>query len=314
MAGPLGLAALGAFLVADIVLVGLAVRSTSAAPAASVGSAGKDRPAADSGVSAGGASTPTTGGTDSAPATTAPAALTAVPLTVGLVAVDDRTAWRFDAGTCADGGSTMAVTDDGGKTWQPRVAPFDVTVRVRVRDNGSAFAIGADDDCKARFRQSDDQAETWDAPVAVPGVWYRDAKDPAVVGTEAGTKGKPCDSAGVVDLAVDDDSATALCGDGQVLESEAGREWSQEATLDGALAIALAGDRTLALLAVPDCAGLAVVDAAQPEEVRGCAPADLTEVSAGQLALAARNGAVWVAAGGAVLRSSGDLAEWTTAG
>lgn len=313
MAGPLGLAALGAFLVADIVLVGLAVRSTSAAPAASLGSAGKDRPAVDSGVSAGGASTPTTDGTDSAPATTAPAALTAAPLTVGLVAVDDRTAWRFDTGTCADGGSTMAVTDDGGKTWQPRVAPFDVTVRVRVRDDGSAFAIGADDDCRARFRQSDDQAEGWDAPVAVPGVWYRDAKDPAVVGTEAGTKAKPCDSAGVVDLAVDDDSATALCGDGKVLESEAGREWSQEATLDGALAIALAGDRTLALVTAPGCAGLAVVDAAKPEEVRGCAPADLKGVSAGQLALAARGDAVWVAAGGAVLRSSGDLAEWTAA-
>jgi hypothetical protein len=313
MAGPLGLAALGAFLVADIVLVGLAVRSTAAAPAESLGSAAKDRPAADRGVSAGGTSTPTTGGTDSAPATTAPAALTAAPLTVGLVAVDDRTAWRFDTGTCADGGSTVAVTDDGGKTWQPRVAPFDVTVRVRVRDNGSAFAIGADDDCKARFRQSDDQAETWDAPVAVPGVWYRDAKDPAVVGTEAGAKAKPCDSAGVVDLAVDDDSATALCGDGKVLESAAGREWSQQAAIDGALAIALAGDRTLALVAVPDCAGLAVVDVAKPEEVRGCAPADLTQVGAGQLAMAARGGAVWVAAAGAVLRSSGDLAEWTTA-
>lgn len=310
MAGPLGLAALGAFLVADIVLVGLAVRSTAAVP---TGSAGKDRPAADSGVSAGGAATPTTGGTDSAPAA-APTSLTAAPLTVGLVAVDDHTAWRFDTGTCADGGSTVAVTDDGGKTWQPRVAPFDVTVRLRVRDNGSAFAIGADGDCKARFRQSDDQAQDWDTSAAVPGVWYRDPKDAAVVGTEARTKAKPCDSAGVVDLAVDDDSATALCGDGTILASRAGREWSLEATVDGALAIALAGDRTLALVTVPECAGLAVVDAAKPEEVRGCAPADLGAVSAGQLALAGKGATVWVAAGSAVLRSSGDLAEWTTAG
>ncbi len=317
LSGPLGLVALGAFLVVDVALVGLALRSTAAEPAGAGVAGTPARPAAESGVAAGGAGTPspTSGTTDSAPTTEAPAEdalLEPTPVTLGLVAVDDTTAWRFTTGSCGDGGSTLAVSEDGAQTWQPRVAPFDMTLRVRVRDTGSAaFAIGADSDCRPRFRQTRDAAQTWDRPAPVPGAWYRDVQDPAVVGTEAGARAKPCDAAGVVDLAVDDDSAVALCGDGRLRSSATGKQWSDEGSVDGALAVALADGRTLALLAAPDCAGLAVVDAADPDTTLGCAPLDLSGVEAGQVALAAAGDAVWVAAGDTTLRSSGDLAEWS---
>jgi hypothetical protein len=321
LSGPLGLVALGAFLVVDVALVGLALRSTAAEPAGAGGGGTPARPVAKSGVAAGGAGTssPTSGTTDSAPTTDptngAPAEdalLEPTAVTLGLVAVDDTTAWRFTTGSCGDGGSTLAVSDDGAQTWQPRVAPFDLTLRVRVRDTGSAaFAIGADGDCRPRFRQTRDAAQTWDRPAPVPGAWYRDAKDPAVVGTEAGGRAKPCDGAGVVDLAVDDDSAVVLCGDGRLRSSATGKQWSDDNSLDGGLAVALADGRTLALLTVPDCAGLAVVDAAAPETTLGCAPLDLSDVQAGQVALAAAGEAVWVAAGDTTLRSSGSLAEWS---
>lgn len=318
LSGRLGLVALGAFLVVDVALVGLALRSTAAAPDAEGSSA--PRPAVESGVSAGGAGTPSPSSTtdsvpaDSAPTDSAPAedsVLEPAPVTLGLVAVDDSTAWRFSSGTCADGGSTLSVSEDGAQTWQPRAAPFDTTVRVRVREDGTAFAIGGDSDCRPRFRQSRDGAQTWDRPVAVPGAWHRDLDDEAVVGTEAGASAKPCEATGVVDLAVGDSSALALCGDGRLRSSQTGKQWSDEGSVEGALAVALAGDRTLALVTRSDCDGLAVVDAAAPEAPLGCAPLDLADVKPGQMAIAGTDDTVWVAAGGTTLRSSGDLTEWT---
>ena len=324
LSGPLGLVALSAFLVVDVGLVGLALRSTAASPTGQSVSA--VRPAAESGVAAGGAgSRPQAGATtDSAPAATpsagastsaAPAegpVLEPTPVTIGLVAVDDTTAWRFTRGSCATGGSTLAVSEDGAQNWQPRVAPFDTTLRLRVRDNGSAaFAIGGDGDCTPRFRQTRDTAQTWDRPGSLPGAWYRDGKDPAVVGTEARTRAKPCGDSGVVDLAVDDRSAVALCGDGRLRSSATGRSWSDEGPVEGGLAVAVTGKRTLVLVTRDDCAGLAVVDATDPQKALGCAPVDLTTVRAGQVALAAAKDAVWVAAGDTTLRATGDLVEWS---
>jgi hypothetical protein len=240
------------------------------------------------------------------------AVLEPTPITLGLVAVDDRTAWRFTRGSCDAGGSTLAVSEDGAQAWQPRVAPFDTTLRVRVRDNGSAaFAIGGDDGCTPRFRQTRDAAQTWDRPAQVPGAWYRDGEDPDVVGTEAGTRAKPCGDTGVVDLAVDDTSALALCGDGRLRSSATGKQWSDEGSVEGALAVAVSGKRTLALVTRSDCAGLAVVDAGDPQKALGCAPVDLSQVRAGQVALAAAQDAVWVAAGDTTLQATGDLVEWS---
>jgi hypothetical protein len=182
---------------------------------------------------------------------------------------------------------------------------------VRVRADGSAFAIGGDADCGARFRQSRDAAQTWDRPTGVPGAWYRDLEDPTVVGTEAGTRAEPCDTTAVVDLAVGETSALALCGDGRLRSSGTGKQWSDEGTAEGALAVALAGDRTLALLVRQGCDGLAVVEVADSQSDLGCAPLDLAGVEAGQVAIAGTSDTVWVSAGGATLRSSGDLAEWT---
>lgn len=324
LSGPLGLVALGAFLVVDVGLVGLALRSTAATPSGQAGSAA--RPAAESGVAAGGAGTSPRAGatTDSAPVATRAAGasspstpaedavLEPTPVTIGLVALDDTTAWRFTRGSCDTGGSTLAVSEDGAQTWQPRVAPFDTTLRVRVRDNGSAaFAIGGDGDCRPRFRNTRDAAQTWDRPTSVPGAWYRDGKDPAVVGTEAGTRAKPCGDGGVVDLAVDDRSAIALCGDGRLRSSSTGKQWSDEGTVEGALAVAVTKERTLALATRADCAGLAVVDATDPRNALGCAPVDLSQVRAGQVALAAAKDAVWVGAGDTTLRATGDLVEWS---
>jgi hypothetical protein len=302
----LGLAGLAAFLVADVALVGLALRSTQAGAEPAGG-----RPGARGGISAAGARTTTPAPAESASAPVGPAQ---GPLTVGIVAVDADTAWRFTAGTCADGGSTLSITSDGGATWEPRAVPFDATMRIRVRDDGTAFAIGSDAECSPRFRQAERDAAQWGAESAVPQAWYRDPKNPAVIGTAAGTRAKPCGASAVLDLSVVDDAAQALCADGRVRASDIGATWAAAGDVAGALAIAATAQSTLAVRAADGCEGLAVVDARAPDTVVGCAEVDAAELEPGSVSLSVKDGHAWLLAGDAVLRSSGDLSEWARAG
>ncbi|HEX5523768.1 MAG TPA: hypothetical protein VFX53_09995, partial [Pedococcus sp.] len=124
--GHLGLAALGAFVVADVVLVALALGSTAAIPG-SAGPAPRPSPVTTTspGPAAGGDPAASQGAVTGEAPTQTPSSLVPAPLAVGAVAVDADTAWRFVVGDCAKGGSTVTITRDGGKTWEPMVAPFD---------------------------------------------------------------------------------------------------------------------------------------------------------------------------------------------
>jgi len=314
--GHLGLAALAAFVVADVVLVALALGSTAATPG-SAGSAPRPSPVPTTspGSAAGGDPAASPGAvTGATPTQTPSSSLVPAPLEVGVVAVDADTAWRFVVGSCAKGGgSTVTITRDGGNTWVPMVAPFDATVRIRVRDTGGAFAVGSDDSCTPRFRQAAKDATTWGSPMSVPGAWYRDPSDPAVVGTAAGTRAKPCGDSAVIDLGVTDHSAEALCADGRLRRSETGETWTGGGAVEGGLALASTATRTLVARTVDGCTGVAVVDATAPETALGCAEVDLATVEPGQVALAEHDGRVWLVAGDTVFRSSADLHEWTAA-
>ena len=312
--GHLGLAALAAFVVADVVLVALALGSTAATPG-SAGSAPRPSPATTSpGPAAGGDPAASQGAVTGGTQTPTPSfSLVPAPLDVGVVAVDVDTAWRFVVGDCAKGGSTVTITRDGGRTWEPMVAPFDTTVRIRVRDTGGAFAIGSDDSCTPRFRLAAKDATTWGSPMPVPGAWYRDPSDPAAVGTAAGTRAKPCGDSAVIDLGVTDHSAEALCADGRLRRSETGETWTGGGAVEGGLALASTATRTLVARMADGCTGVAVVDATSPDTALGCAEVDLATVEPGQVALAERNGQAWLVAGGTVFLSSADLSEWTAA-
>jgi hypothetical protein len=309
----LGLVALSAFLAADVALVGLALRSTAGASDAG----GRSTSAGGSAAPAG-AATPS--GTNTPSATESPApdgagpGLDVVPVTVGIVAVDAENAWRFETGSCSKGGSTLAITEDGGSTWQPRAAPFDATMRVRVRDNGAAFAIGSDKDCSPRFRQTEKGVPAWGAESRVPDAWFRDPKSSAAVGTAEGRKAEPCGEATVVDLSITDTAATALCSDGRVLSSDTGASWAPGATAPGSVAVAATDQRTLLVRPMDGCDGLGVVDAQAGDTALGCAEVDLAGVEPGRVALSVRGDQAWLLAGDTVLRSSGDLSEWATVG
>jgi hypothetical protein len=116
----------------------------------------------------------------------------------------------------------------------------------------------------------------------------------------------------VVDLAVVDSGAGALCTDGRVRVSKSGDKWETSATVVGALALALnAKARTFLVVAgIDSCDGLAVVDAAKPDQALGCAATDVTKVKPGTVALSVTSGSGWLSVGKDVYVAGGDLTTW----
>lgn len=304
-AGVIGLAA---FLAVDVLLVAVAVNSTRTP----VPDAGKQV-----GSSAVGTTTSPTTSAGSATGDPAAAEVKVAPLTVGIVGIDKDTALRFTVGACPKGGAGLELTRNGGKSWGPRSAPFDALVRIRVREDKSAFAVGASSsgDCKPSIRQAGQYDADWGDSSPVNNAWYRDPRDDTRVGLPTGDTGKPCGARSVVDLAIVDRGAAALCSDGAVQVSQTGAKWDESATVGGALALALDDkSRTFAVVpSVDDCRGLAVVDAAKPDKAVGCVPADLTKVEPGTVALSVVGSTGWLRAGDTVWRASGDLSGWKKA-
>jgi hypothetical protein len=304
-----GLVGLAAFVAIDVLLVGIAVNSTRT-------------PVVDGGQqigtsSVGASSRPSSTTTTTAFADAKQPDVKVAPLSVGIVGVDEDTAFRFTVGSCPGGGAKIELTSNAGTSWGPRSAKFDALVRIRVRDNGSAFSVGAsaDNNCSPSIRQASKYDADWGDATAVNNAWYRDPRDEHSVGLPTGGTGKPCGSKPVVDLAVIDSGAAALCEDGTVLVSKTGATWNQSATVPGALALAL-DDKSRSLAVVPGtdgCRGLAVVDADKPDAALGCVETDLAKVKAGTVALSVTGSTGWLRVGGAVFRAGSDLKTWKQA-
>jgi len=311
-----GLVGLAAFVAVDVLLVGIAVNSTRKP----VADGGQQIGSSTVGTSSGGASnrptTPATTTTTGSADASQPDVKVA-PLTVGIVGIDQKTAFRFTVGSCRDGGAKLELTRNAGASWGPRTARFDTLVRVRVRDDGSAFSVGANasSDCTPAIRQASKFDADWGDAAAVNNAWYRDPRDERSVGLSTGGTDKPCGTKAVVDLAVVDRGAAALCADGTVLVSKTGASWDQTASVPGALALAL-DDKSRSVAVVPGadgCAGLAVVDAAKPDAALGCVQTDLAKVKPGTVALSVTGSGGWLRVGGAVFRAGTGLATWKQA-
>ena len=298
-----GMVGLAAFLVVDVLLVAFAISSTRH-PVDQGGTT------IDPGVVATSAP-PKTTKTAAAPATPS---VKVVPLTRGLVAFDKDTAFRFTTGSCKSGGSKLELTRNGGESWGPRSVPYDTIVRVRVRPDGSAFVVGADSDteCTPAIRQTGALDADFGDSAVVADAWFRDPRAATTVGVPSGGTTKPCGSGQVVDLAVIDSGAAALCSDGRLRESTSGESWATSATVEGALALALtAKARTFVVVpGVDSCEGLAVVDTAKPTKAVGCAAADVAKVKPGTVALSVTSGGGWLGVGDTVYLAGGNLATW----
>ncbi len=190
--GHLGLAALAAFVVADVVLVALALDSTAATPD-SAGSARDPPPSRRPHPGRRRAVTPRR------PRARSPARRRrrrrrrpgARPARGGGRGRRRRHGLAVRGGELRHG---RLHRDHHPRRWE-HLGAHGRAVRCHGADpgqgHGGAFAVGSDDSCTPRFRQAAKDATTWGSPMSVPGAWYRDPSDPAVVGTAAGTGPSP---------------------------------------------------------------------------------------------------------------------------
>jgi hypothetical protein len=291
---------------ATVGLVGVALRSndTSGVDKSPVSSAGTSSTPSDTGSAA---SSPT------APAT-ATAAL-AAPLQTMLVAIDDKQAWRVHTGSCSAGGATLATTSDGGRTWTDTKAPLRAIVRVRPTDAKTAFVIGADTPCAAELSRTTDGGGTWASTKDVGSAWFRDPKNPKVVGGPGSSTSRPCDGREVLDLAVlSTSTARVLCADG-VIRSTAntGSTWTGSGNASGAVALAVLSSKPaqifVARVNAPDCAGVQIwrVDR---RAAPSCITTSLPE-NPGQISLSLFDGGGWLAVGDTTRRSTDGLVTWS---
>jgi hypothetical protein len=233
-----------------------------------------------------------------------------------LVAVDNQQAWRVGTGSCSAGGATLATTVDGGKTWAKGNANLRRIVRVRPTDNRAAFIIGADAPCAAELKNTGDSGGTWSASGSAARAWFRDPKNPLVVWGPGSVTSQPCGPRAVLDLAaLTAGSAQVLCSDGLVRSTTVnGSVWTDVGKVDGAVALAVAtvgpAQTYVARLGGPDCAGVQIWRVGQ-KTATSCVQASIPK-DAGQIAMSLVKGGGWLAVGTTTMRSTDDLATWTT--
>jgi len=309
-----GLAALAA---ATVGLVAVALRSSSSGvnknPASSADTylTSSDTPSGTKSAPSSPTATPTGTATGTATATAAPAA----PLQTMLVAVDDKQAWRVHTGSCSAGGATLAITTDGGRTWTDTKAPLGTIVRVRPNDAKSAFVVGADKPCAAELSRTTDGGGSWASTKDVGSAWFRDPKNPNVVGGPGSSTSRPCEKGEVLDLAVVSTStARVLCADG-VIRSTAntGSSWTGSGDASGAVALAVLSSKPaeifVARVNAPDCAGIQIWRVDQ-RAAPSCITTSLPE-NPGQISLSLVTGGGWLSVGDATMRSTDGLVTWS---
>jgi len=295
----------------DVVLVAMALRSNQASGIDTSPSSTATASIHSSGVPE--SPSPTT----STPSVTSSATATAAtaPLQTMLVAIDDKRAWRVHAGSCSAGGATLATTNDGGRTWTDTKAPLRTIVRVRPTDSQAAFVVGADVRCLAELKSTTDGGGAWGSTSTVGDAWFRDPKNPKVVGAPGASTSQPCGGLAVLDLAVVSQStARVLCADGLVRSTtNTGSSWTDSGEVTGAVALAvLSADPAktyVTRLDVPDCAGIQVQRVDQ--SVATSCIQTVVPHDPGQIALSLVNGGGWLAVGDMTMRSTDGLVTWT---
>lgn len=307
-AGLVGLVAL------DVVLVGMALRSTASTVSDTdpVSSASIDSSGATESPSAKpSATTSTAPVTATATGTVAPAA----PLRTMLAALDNQRAWRVSVGTCAEGGAKLVTTTDGGTTWTDAKAPLPMIVRVRPTDVQAAFVIGAGSSCAAEFQSTSDGGGTWASGSAVGSAWFRDPEDPRVVRAPGPATSQPCGARAVLDLAVlSTTAARVLCADGLLRSTaDTASSWADSGNASGAVALAVRlaspAQTHVALVDAPGCAGVQIrrVDLS---EATSCISVAVPK-DGGQIALSLVDGGGWLAVGDTTMRSTDGLVTWS---
>lgn len=302
----LAIAALGIFLLGDVVLISTALNSTRSISAPS----GYTPPAASSSPDPGASPDPEP----------TPSIVAAVrPMRI-VVALDADTVWRATTGACPATVAAPELTTDSGATWTATdtTGPTGVVAlsRIIVNNESDVTMIGQDVESCApalarTFVGGDDYAAYPDRLVAE---WFVQPADAAIVHSPAGDIAAPCTNVLVI-AADDEDSAAVLCSDQSVwITNDSGATWPDKVAVLGGMNLAASeqGYRA-AVLGAPGCVGVQVVTIVQsaPPVASGCFPTVSDPASlAGAVALTEADGNVWLWAGEAFVRSADGGVTW----
>jgi hypothetical protein len=296
-----GFIALAALIIADLVLVALALRPTQVLTTATLPPPELVQPSSSPSPSE---PTPT--------AETAQLLASGPPVPANqLVAADNGTLLLVIPGQCANGGAEGWQQSAGATEWTPWEVPGAVMTRFSVTGPTRAiFATASGPECLEQlFYTATGPAQTWSSGQPAPGVFYLQPNPDGTqtIGTVAGPAPSPCE-AGTIALAATDTTPALLCANGQVaVSNDGGINWELRGTLNQGRAMAFGStDLLYALTDTPECSGIAVAssgDGGTTWSVTGCAEGATSSAS---VALAAEGNSVVVVDASRVTYRSSD--------
>ena len=235
-----------------------------------------------------------------------------------LAVLDGNTAWRAKTGPCPATPAATELSTDGGATWKqsdasgPTGASSIIRLTVQSARQASGVAL-ATQGCTPEFIRTYVAGDNWATYADQLGsAWYADPKTPGTVHTPTGDKPAPC--ATVVGLAVGSGTgdAAVLCAAHDVhTTTDGGATWGAARTVPGAVAVTAADSGYLvAAVGASGCAGTSIValDGDGAPATRACV--GTTAPAAGDVAIGAGPGAVWLWAGDATTRSTDGGTTW----
>jgi hypothetical protein len=298
--GRIGVAALAGLVVADVVLVTLAVAHVR-------GDETRLAKVSDTPPSA----SQTAGGPQTKKPTSKPTKSPAEPgidpkASRTLVDIGQEDAvGRATSGACGSGGGKIEMSSDGGKTFSPsNLESAEVVLRLAVTDADKAKVVVADAKCTTVTTfATENGGGTWfeDDPMT----WNKAAAVGAKVHAPEGDVDVPCgDGASVLSLStLGEQQAYALCSDGTVARSDdGGGSWDKQGTAKDAadLDFVDAENGLAVVTGGSSCAGIAVLkttDSGKEWAEHGCIETDakeMADISAdGERAYVAAGKAVW---------------------
>jgi len=233
------------------------------------------------------------------PPDTGPAVAPASLATRQIVAVDEDVAWRSTLASCGQGSAIVERTLDGGASWDAAELDIDSVVRLRATDAGSAFVVGAVQDCATALASTGDGGETWTrADATLSSAWFLAPTDRTFVAGPRGDAPVPCPS-GAVDLAaVDAQRGAILCQDGSfAVSDDGGQGWSTTVSVAGARALTQNGSSYVVATFEGPCEALSLYgvssDGQAQAEPFACAPV----TTAVEVAVSITDEQMWVWSG-----------------
>lgn len=291
-------AGITALVIADVVLVALALSSTRApVPTAAAGVAPP-------------VSVPTPSPTAAQMPEPASVPADVAPLSAVLGAVDDEVAYRGTTGPCPDAAAQVEVTVDAGATWNPAVPADARSIQSIAASSPEDVTIIAADpaSCAPSAHRSFVQGADWAVADDLGSRWHLDGSTVVAPGGRVST---PCSTA----IQVAPRSATeaaVLCDDSTLTaSSDAGANWSEPTAVPAAASVTSGADGYhVAVVDGDGCDGVQVVSLST--DLQAGAPGACIESTAGPGAtvVSAAGRVLWLWSGDVVARSTDGGATW----